>query len=268
MSTFTTLLLQILFAAASPPSDSITVSVRAAGHHGSVAGHRLTWQSYVAVSMDAPPSNAQSLYLPLARALPADTRITYKEQELDVVRDDRDGVVGVVFAPRHLLNGVLHLHSQQDMPNSDPAQILPPIPAGSFVQRITLDGANGLVFEPDPESVIRKHVGYWAQSGISDRERHLCNDFMDQARHRFLSQTVVVDHPIYLRGDLVSRDGLVGTFTSQDHQRKKAMLVGVVALPILLALLFLAQRHLARQARYDQAEKLVDAEFNGLGDRP
>jgi hypothetical protein len=188
--------------------------------------------------------------VPLASPLPAETQL---DGGADPIRDDAGRLVAF-SSSRSRTTFTTRLPLAQVAPQGS----LPvAIPSGPALHCVHVD--QSLRFSPGSELGLVAHPGHHAPVDIGERER------------RDLRWTLGAhDCPLgsyYVRGsDLDRAGGFVGSTQSAASWRRRIASIMATALALVVLVLVVANRRLSRQAEYERAEELLEAEFAELDD--
>ncbi|MBN2360335.1 MAG: hypothetical protein JXR83_12855 [Deltaproteobacteria bacterium] len=255
--------------AACPASPLPALAVE---HRGHCAKDVIRWRSEIAVAGDL-ARNGESYRLALATPLASDTILVGNGRSLVApLRDDQHRIVGLIvageaIAPQRVRRGravgALYLQSEQRTPCLPGAATLqPPWIATPAVQKLVLDDAGDLQFEPAAEHGIAHHVPFSMAASLTETMREQADEMLPgNGLPRF-------EQPIYAVADaaVVAAGGLRGQFVSVAAHRRLVAL-GAVGGSALLGIGLLAlYRLLARQARRDLQRAKVDAELRRIDD--
>jgi hypothetical protein len=220
------------------------VVVSAAAHHGVVTGSGIAWESHLLGRSEGPGNVGR---IALAVPLPTDVEVGGQPQatpvwdaEGRVVALDVEGAVGTM---------VLHVWQPWD-----PGHLAPPLAAGEAVQRVTLDGAT---FTPAEALGLERRIRHTRHSEVRGRDRRWLDRATVGRRARAREQ------PLYLVADARLREagGLVGEVRPSGGAEPRVTLVIALLFAIVVAVLSLTYRLLARRVRWEQADAYIRSEF-------
>lgn len=229
--------------------------VRAALHEGTVTGATIRWHSSYVLRSETIPA------VELALALPTGTALEGSPNAAPVMRDGR--IVGFrKVAPDTAASRIDVTLNEPFDRRASSVHLAPPLASGDAVQIVEVTGDDDLRFDPDARTLLERHVGFFAPVELSPSARDMCDHAVGYVRSR------TIDDPIYLQGipPLFADEGLRGTVSTRDDRARGGALGAFgIFVGLVIGLGFL-QRRLAKAAKIENAERIVEAEFARLED--
>jgi hypothetical protein len=265
-----------MLAAVSADARAQQQPVAGATHHGYLTGDGISWTTHVLIAREQ-VKNDDRTELPLALPLPKEVELARISVDgAEVVRNSR-GEITALAIPGEAWPLVLRsqgscfqgeavdrltIESRHPIPaNGGTVRLAPPIFAGDGVQRISLHSEAGMVFEPTAELGIEHYLTCWSAPAIDERERDCLDELSLAPKGR------IREHAIYFRpyGKFEEVGGMTGALKAAPSRtfRVVAGTFGVFA--VLLGALSIAYVRVARRAKTEREEAVLESELRNLG---
>lgn len=245
-----------------PPAPVHPVAAR---HHGRHEGNSLVWQSLAVV--DAATLSRGVDHLPLASPLPVGATVESPAVVRPVLDDDGHIVaIDVVsgWGPeRHLRDRwtrALSLTVRQAVSDRDRVAMEVPLFAGNGVQRITMAGMENLMFEPDANIGIERHVRHFVAQEITGTMRRRCDRALREHGAKDADGLAI----FVTATRRVTEAGSLGEIVSRESHRQLVATSAIVGCAILALLMVLAYKRLSRTAQIERSLAVIDRDLADL----